>query len=280
MGLFNFEKEGPGVSKDAPKKKGIFLFFELLGRKIGKFFQINMLYFIISIPMIAVSFFAAMFFIDYFLQILGISIKELDSNFVLQACFFVTFLFVVFIGSGPASASLAYFNRCVVREEGIFLVSDFFEQFKKNFKQGIIVGIINPLLTFAMLFGIMFYINLAKLFPAYSTVLFICTIFLFIICAVFVSSSFYMYQLMITFENSVFELYKNAVIMALINLPMNIFLMLIVFVINYFIFFILSPIASIILFFLCWAALMRFIPEFYTSRAIKRKIIDNIGKEN
>ena len=30
MGLFDYGKEGPGVSKDAPKKKGVFLFFELL----------------------------------------------------------------------------------------------------------------------------------------------------------------------------------------------------------------------------------------------------------
>ena len=34
MGFFNYDKEGPGIDKNAPKKKGIFLFFELLGNKL------------------------------------------------------------------------------------------------------------------------------------------------------------------------------------------------------------------------------------------------------
>ena len=28
FGLFNYEKEGPGISKNAPKKKGFIVFFE------------------------------------------------------------------------------------------------------------------------------------------------------------------------------------------------------------------------------------------------------------
>ena len=52
FGLFNYEKEGPGVSKDAPKKRGIFLFFEYFFRNFWKLVTCNMVYSLISIPLI------------------------------------------------------------------------------------------------------------------------------------------------------------------------------------------------------------------------------------
>ena len=277
MGFFNFEKEGPGVSKDGPKKKGIFLFFELLGRKIGMFCKLNMLYFLISIPMIAVSVLAGGFFVRYFFAILGNPLA--DVNLMTQMFLLVSFLFVVFIGSGPASASMAYFNRCAVREEATFLVSDFFERFKKNFKQGIIVGIINPLVIFAMLFAMLFYLQLSVIYPAYSTLLTLCMTIMGIICVLFVISGFYIYQLMITFENSVKELYKNSIILAMMNFPMNLLIMAIVFVVNYFLFTIFSPITSPVIAFFGWIAIMRFALEFYTARVVDKKIIKNMNKE-
>lgn len=50
FGLFNYDKEGPGVSKDAPKKKTIVVFFEIFFRNFWKFITINLIYSIISIP--------------------------------------------------------------------------------------------------------------------------------------------------------------------------------------------------------------------------------------
>ena len=277
MGFFNFEKDGPGVAKDGPKKKGIFLFFELLGRRIGKFCQISMLYFLISIPMILVSVFAGGFFVRYFLSILGNPLE--DMILMTQMFLLVSFLFLVFIGSGPASAALAYFNRCAVREQATFLVSDFFEYFKKNFKQGIIVGIINPLIIFAMLFAMLFYLQLSIIYPAYSTILTLCILIMGIICVLFVISGFYIYQLMVTFENSVIELYKNSIILAMMNFPMNLLIMIIVFIVNYFLFTILSPITSPVIAFIGWISIMRFALEFYTARVVDKKIIGKMDKE-
>ena len=45
MSLFyNYNKEGPGVRKDAPKKKTFFLFFETLFKNIWKMIPINFVY--------------------------------------------------------------------------------------------------------------------------------------------------------------------------------------------------------------------------------------------
>lgn len=277
MGFFNYDKAGGGVSKDEPRKKGIFLFFELLARKIGKFCQINMLYFLASLPAIIIFFFAGGFFVQYGYNILQ---KEItDPNYFTQICIFAAFVFVLFAGAGPASASLAYFNRCAVREEAVFLVSDFKERFKSNFKQGMIVGIINALVMFLMIFAMLFYLQLSLKFPAYSAVLSLGMIILAAAFVVFAAATLYIYQLMVTFENSISELYKNSLILALINMPMNILLMIIIFSLNYSLFTILSPIASIAIAFICWISVMRFAFEFYTARVIDKKIIKNMNKE-
>ena len=45
MGLFNqhFDRPGPGVAKDAPRKKGPARYFEVLFRDFGSFFSANLL---------------------------------------------------------------------------------------------------------------------------------------------------------------------------------------------------------------------------------------------
>ena len=58
MGLFfNYNKEGPGVPRDLPPKRGLFRFFEILGRKYSKLIGVNLLYFICSLPITAVYFY-------------------------------------------------------------------------------------------------------------------------------------------------------------------------------------------------------------------------------
>lgn len=52
FGFMNFEKAGPGISKNAPKKKTIVVFFEAFFRNFWKFLSINLVYNLISIPVI------------------------------------------------------------------------------------------------------------------------------------------------------------------------------------------------------------------------------------
>lgn len=52
FGLFNYEKEGPGISKNAPKKKTIVVFFETFFRNFWKFIVINVVYSLVSIPVL------------------------------------------------------------------------------------------------------------------------------------------------------------------------------------------------------------------------------------
>ena len=47
LGMFNYNKEGPGVDKNAPQKRGMVVFFEIFGRKFWKLMVAALLY---SIP--------------------------------------------------------------------------------------------------------------------------------------------------------------------------------------------------------------------------------------
>lgn len=52
FGLFNYEKEGPGISKDAPQKKGFVVFFETFFRNFWKFIPINVVYSFFCLPIL------------------------------------------------------------------------------------------------------------------------------------------------------------------------------------------------------------------------------------
>lgn len=54
-GLFNYSKPGPGVDKNAPKKKRFFYFFELFGRKFWKLVELNLLYLLCCIPVVTIG---------------------------------------------------------------------------------------------------------------------------------------------------------------------------------------------------------------------------------
>lgn len=55
FGLFNYSKPGPGVDKNAPKKKRFFLFFELYFRKFWKLIQLNLLFLVCCIPIVTIG---------------------------------------------------------------------------------------------------------------------------------------------------------------------------------------------------------------------------------
>lgn len=55
LGLFDYEKAGKGVSKNGPKKKAFFVFFEMYFRKFWKLIQLNIITFIFCIPIVTIG---------------------------------------------------------------------------------------------------------------------------------------------------------------------------------------------------------------------------------
>lgn len=57
MGLFSsqFTKEGPGIAKDAPKKKGLSLFFETFFREFWQLIKLNLIFVLYCIPIVTIG---------------------------------------------------------------------------------------------------------------------------------------------------------------------------------------------------------------------------------
>ncbi|SMD01294.1 DUF624 domain-containing protein [Rhizobium sp. RU36D] len=49
-----FEREGPGIPKDAPKKRGLALFGQIIGREAWDLFALNLMIVVLSLPIITI----------------------------------------------------------------------------------------------------------------------------------------------------------------------------------------------------------------------------------
>ena len=271
MGLFfNYDKPGKGVDKNAPKKKGFFLYFELLWRKLGKLFQANMLYFLVSLPVILLYHFF------FFVTIGGNLSESVGGTITHQLILMATVILTVLWGTGPVSAGYTFILRNFAREEHVWLTSDFFEKSKENFKYCLVFFLVDLVVLVLGLNAIVFYYNMAK----GGNALFLYLMFISILCMlIYTSIHFYLYQFAVTFENKLGEIYKNALIMAIATMPMNLILTVFVGVCTYFVFSMLTPIAIVLLTFLCFISFMRFPIDFCSARVIKRRLIGDEQEE-
>jgi len=273
MGLFfNYDKPGPGVEKDGPKKRGVFLFLELLWRKLGKIFLSNMLYVLVSLPVILLYHFLCFYFLSAIMpaEIVG------NSTVINQLTLILTALLTIFWGTGPVSCGYTFLLRNFAREEHVWLVSDFFEHIRKNFKQSLIIFIIDIVVLVSGVNSIYFYFNMSGQYPMLRYLAY----FMIAAMIIYTFMHFYMYEFLITFNVKVKDVFKNSLIMAFASAPINVFLVIFVVVATYMFFSILTPIAILLVTFLFWVSLMRFCIDFSSARKIKKELIDKVNKES
>ena len=276
MGLFNYSKPGPGVSKDAPKKKGIFLYFELFGRKFSKLITINLLYLLCSIPMMLLYFaIYAIALPSVFGFIQGspeLSQTDIASLQLLLSAV-LSVISTAIMGSGPASAALAYILREYSKEEHVWLWSTFFGKMKENFKQEIIIAIIDLVFAFVSTVALGFYFN--QYLVTGSTLWFALTIAIIVFSLLFMHMHYYIHQLIVTFENKLKDIIKNSMLFAMSTLfqcvLLSAFILGTVFVVfNYLM--MLNPIIPIALVLFILIVFLRFPVEFYVHSSIKKTL--------
>ena len=121
MGLFkhNYTKEGPGVQKDEPRKKGISRFFQVLSRVGWDIFKANLLFFLCAIP------FAGAFLLAY-QDVIGV------FSFMLPL--------IASLPLGGAFVALVFCVTKAMRDEPGFVWHDFKRKFIENAKQAAIPG--------------------------------------------------------------------------------------------------------------------------------------------
>ena len=129
MGLFsrNFDKPGPGVPKDQPRKKGAARFFELFFRDFADLIKLNLIFCLITAPS------AALFILGAAPYMMGF----FELNFV----FLLLSLLLAFPIGGAIVAYVYYITR-MMRDDPSYVWYEFKRKFKENVRQAAPVGIV------------------------------------------------------------------------------------------------------------------------------------------
>ncbi len=200
--LFNYDKPGPGVSKDEPPKPPFIRFWQIFFRKWTNFIKIN---FIFLIP---------------FVVVVGL-ICLLNLYVSTQPLIFWSPIILLF----PVATGITYVTRNYVREEHAFILSDFWDALKGNWKYSLFNGILCYIMFCLMRIAFPFYFDMTSKSGLYYVPLVVCAM----ITLLFIFAQYYIPIMIVTFDLKLRELYKNAFIFAILGIWRN-FLLTILYV--------------------------------------------------
>ena len=221
----SYMKPGKGIDPDAPPKRAFFRFFEVMGRKFWKMSKANLLYAIAVIPTFILVFWLSGYVTYGISSALGGEDQSLVLQFDIMFRLLVTYLFTIIWGMGPVTAGLTYIMRNFAREEHAWIWSDFKDNVKGNFKQAAIVFIIDMAVMLLMYFAYVIYAGMGGIIGNLRFVILVMGF-------IYTFMHFYIYPMMVTFELTLKDLYKNALLFALGKLPSNIFILFILLLVH------------------------------------------------
>lgn len=225
MALFfnqkKFYKPGKGVEKDEPEKIAPIKFFELYGRKFGKFVELNLIYFVVTLPI--TLFVYAMIYANFSnaLESAGLEIASIWT-LILQ----VTLMYHEYVPSiirnillvisimafGPMKTGITYILRNYSQENHAW-ISDAWERAKSNFKQALFAGLFDIMVIVILVYNLLeapsggIY-SVAK----YASVLF---------ALIYSFMRRYIYEMIIAVELPISAIFKNAFLLAFIGIFRN-----------------------------------------------------------
>ncbi len=300
-------RDGKGVDKDDVIKIDEYNaknFFKLYGRRIREIIRINWLYIFGNFPIFALllaisgnfshaavapssQFFPVFYGMTTISGETSVIAPMLGVHSVMGTTTIYSWIDYVLIGIsaltlitfGLVNTGCAYLMRNLVRGEHLFLWQDFKSAIKQNFRQGLIIGIIDAVVLFFCGYSISFYLaNYSTYFIMFYGAL--------LMTAIYIFARYYMYTILVTFDLSIFKIFKNSLIFAMISLGKN-FLALLIIALLIFITFMLSalfiPLGIIILLMLLVSTCV-YVRTYFAFPKIKKVMIDpyypNYGKEN
>lgn len=212
-GFFDYTKPGKGVNKDDLDKTGIALYFDILWRRLGKIISVNIFFLIASIPAIIISLILSAVLLTYLGAFSGVAIGVGEASVM---HYYLTAAMLLLTGTGSASAAMSYVLRKYVNDTHAWVWSDFIDNLKSNFLQGTLAYIINTVLFCVLAMAIMYYNYFVK---GPMSVFF--TAVMIIIAVIFLMSVMYVYQIMASMKLKLRDIYRNAVLLTIGKLPVN-----------------------------------------------------------
>lgn len=172
---------------------------------------------------------------------------------------------------GVVNAGCAYVMRNLVSGEGVFPWSDFLYAVKRNWKQGMLYGIIDALLLGVLSYDLYWFSH--NLGTLSINIMFYTSL----VCLIlYLFMRYYLYIMMVTFDLSLFKLFKNALIFSILAFGRNLLAMLGILIVLYlnFLIFVFLPPLGIALPFLITLAILLYTQTFVAYYKIKDVMID------
>ncbi len=212
FGMFNYDKPGRGVDKDAPEKRGFFLFFDILFRKFWRIISLSLSYTLFSIPAMLVYFFLTMF-----LQLWLSPIKE--PVVVIYFSTYATLFLTCFLGAGPASAGQIYVLRNFSREDHSWVWEDLWTQAKANFKQGICVFLLDLVVLIVLCSAAFMYLTQGSNMPMPPLMTMVFGFLAVLLLVIWFMMHFFIYPLMVTLDMHIGAILRTAAQLTMAKLP-------------------------------------------------------------
>lgn len=211
----NYSRPGPGVRKDEPKKPPYIRYFQLMGRKYSKLIQLNLLFLVpvlVSLVLMVLLFFAAP--VHYVLEV-----KVQGYSLVLDLWnMYVVPLPLVLIS--PFVAGITYVTRNFAREEHAFIFSDFKDAIKENWKAFLVNGFILYVAYILLSFSMLYYYNQSVTNWFFIIPFSLC----FLVAIILLFCQYYIPVMLVTFDLSLKQVYRNALIFSIAGLGRNLLL--------------------------------------------------------
>lgn len=238
--LFDPNREGKGVYVQEDRKPNLKFFFILTKRKFTQLLQLNLMMLFMILPLLVIL---GIYLLGtktptisdpLFVPLQGIetiapspSLSPLADLMgiqiglpVLNPASMITIIAMVLflaITWGWQNVGAAYVLRGLFRGDPVFVFSDYFHAIRRNFKQGFFLGLVDFICSAVLIIDFIFFF--------YRTGSFGNDLMYFMIFAmilIFMVMRFYLYQLLITFDLSVFKIIKNSLIFAVLGVKRNI----------------------------------------------------------
>ncbi len=187
------------------------------------------------------------------------------------------------ITTGPAQAGFTYILRNYSREEHAFIWGDFKDAAISNLKQSLIVSTINFLVTFLTLLSIRAYWILTDIGQIPGLLGLAGLAVMFMMLMLFACMNIYIYPLMVTFELTLKQLYKNSLIFAIIKFIPNMGILLLNAFIVFFTFGLIipfNPLVGFVPYIFLTLSLTGFITNFYAYPKLRKYILSRLDDED
>lgn len=264
-------RDGAGVSKDEiaiADNPNLLNFFKLIGRKISQLFSVNIIMIIGNFPIFffllsMTGYFSIHTTSPYYTVFPPLRGAMLFNNSPAMSALWTIFsrqaevtvqttvdhvllalTALIILTYGPVRVGVTYIVRNIFRGEPIFMMHDFFYAIKRNLRQALIFGVLDVMTVVLLVYDIMFF----SLNQGINNVMYI-MFFMSICLAIFyLIMRNYIYLMLITFDMSIFKMYKNALLFIVLGLKRNVMALLgfvAVCLIEYFLMYAFFPLAAV-----------------------------------